>query len=202
MSRIRATLIWTVVAAAVAVPFIAAAASPLLAWREPVYIVAGFAGIVAMALLLLQPLLAQGRLPGLPMPRGRRVHRVIGGLLVAAVIVHVGGLWITSPPDVVDALLFVSPTPFSVWGVVAMWAIFATALLALLRRRTRLRLRTWRLGHGALASIIVLGSVIHALQIDGTMEIVSKAVLSALVFAASFKAIADLWISSRRRKLR
>ena len=32
-------------------------ASPLLAWREPVYIVAGLAGVLAFALLLMQPLL-------------------------------------------------------------------------------------------------------------------------------------------------
>ncbi len=88
-----------------------------------------------MALLLVQPLLAGGLLPGLRAQLGRRVHGWIGGLLVASVVVHVGGLWITSPPDVIDALLFASPTPFSVWGVIAMWAIFAAALLATLRRR-------------------------------------------------------------------
>jgi len=35
----------------------------------------------------------------------------------------------------IDALLFTSPTPFSPFGVIAMWAIFAVALLAALRRR-------------------------------------------------------------------
>ena len=30
------------------------------------------------------------------------------------------------------ALLFVSPTPFSAWGVIAMWAVFTAALLAAL----------------------------------------------------------------------
>ena len=97
-----------------------------------------------MALLLLQPLLAGGYLPGLPMRRGRRVHFWVGVALVAAVVVHVLGLWLTSPPDMVDALLFRSPTPFSAWGVVAMWAVFASALLATLRRRLRLRPLVWR----------------------------------------------------------
>ena len=48
------------------------------------------------------------------------------------VIVHVAGLWLTSPPDVIDVLLFRSPTPFSAWGAIAMWAVFAAALWAAL----------------------------------------------------------------------
>lgn len=113
---VRAGLIWTGLAAAILLPVALAAASPLLQWRQPVYITAGFAGIIAMSLLLLQPLLAGGLLPGLRGPRGRKLHRRTGALLVSAVILHVAGLWITSPPDVIDALLFRSPTPFSAWG--------------------------------------------------------------------------------------
>ena len=66
MTSARAILIWTALTAAVAVPIAAAAASPLLAWRDPVYIAAGFAGIVGLALLLVQPLLIGGYLPGPP----------------------------------------------------------------------------------------------------------------------------------------
>lgn len=40
------------------VPIAVAAFSPLLEWRGPVYIAAGFAGILGMALILAQPLLA------------------------------------------------------------------------------------------------------------------------------------------------
>jgi len=198
MSRARAILIWAVLAIAVIVPIVFAVSSPLLAWRDPVYIIAGFTGVMAMALMLLQPLLVGGYMPGLPARPGRRVHRVIGGVLVAAVVIHVVGLWITSPPDVVDALLFVSPTPFSVWGVVAMWAIFAAALLAALRKLLRLRLRTWRIGHTALAVVVVLGSAVHAMLIEGTMEPVSKALLCALVLAATIKAMVDLRVWARR----
>src|SRR3954471_2733144 len=135
-------LIWVALAAAVCVPVAAAAASPLLAWRGPLYILAGFAGIFALGLMLVQPVLAGGYLPGMSAWRGRRAHRWIGGALAAAVVVHVAGLWIASPPDMIDALLFASPTPFSPFGAIAMWAIFAVALLAALRRR--LRLQTWR----------------------------------------------------------
>ena len=47
----------------------------------------------------------------------------------------------------IDALIFTSPTPFSPFGVIAMWAIFAVALLAAFRRRLGLRPRTWRIAH-------------------------------------------------------
>jgi hypothetical protein len=179
-----------------------AATSPLLAWRQPIYIVAGLAGVVALAILLLQPLLAAGYLPGLRAGQGRRAHVWIGTGLAAVVGVHVVGLWLTSPPDVIDALLFRSPTPFSAWGVIAMWAVFAAALLAALRRRLHVRPRVWRLLHTTLAIVVVLGSVIHALLIEGTMGTVSKAALCVLVVAAVVKAIFDTrsQILSARRK--
>ena len=200
MSRARTLAIWAVLAVAVAVPLGLAAFSPQLAWRGPVYIAAGFAGVIAMGLVLLQPLLAGGYLPGFAAMRGRRVHFWVGSALVAAVIVHVAGLWLTSPPDVIDALLFVSPTPFSAWGVIAMWALFAAALVAVLRRRLKVRPRTWRLAHTGLVSVVVVGSTVHAVQIEGTMEPVSKAVLCALVVLATVKVVADLkvWAAGRR----
>jgi predicted ferric reductase len=190
MKLAQATLIWAALAAAVCVPIAAAATSPLLEWRGPIYILAGFAGIIALGLLLVQPVLAGGYLPGLSAYRGRRVHHWIGGALVVAVVIHVGGLWISSPPDMIDALLFVSPTPFSPFGVIAMWAIFAVALLAALRRR--LRLRTWRIAHMVLAAVIVVGSVVHGMLIEGAMETVSKAALCALVLGAAIKVMTDL----------
>src|SRR6195256_2162467 len=200
MRLARVTLIWALLAAAVFVPIAAAAASPLLEWRDPVYILAGFAGIIALGLMLVQPLLIAGYLPGLSAYRGRRAHHWIGGALVVMVVVHVGGLWITSPPDMIDALLFTSPTPFSPFGVIAMWAIFAVALLAALRRR--LRPRTWRIAHTLLAIVIVVGSVVHGMLIEGAMETVSKAALCALVLAAAIKVIADLRVWRKPATLR
>ena len=194
------TLIWAALAAAIGVPLAAAAASPLHEWRTPVYILAGFAGIIALGLLLVQPLLIGGYLPGLPGYRGRRAHHWIGGALAVAVAIHVAGLWFTSPPDMIDALLFTSPTPFSPFGVIAMWAIFAVALLAALRRR--LGLRTWRIAHMSLAVVIVVGSVVHGMLVEGTMETMSKAALCALVLAATIKVMVDLrvWRMRTRRR--
>ncbi len=197
---VRFIVIWVAVATAIAVPIAAAALSPQLQWRHPVYIAAGFAGIIALGLLLVQPLAVGGYLPGLSILGSRRVHRWTGGILVAAVVFHVVGLWIVSPPDVVDALLFASPTPFSAWGVVAMWATFAAALLAALRSRLRLRPRTWRIGHTFLAVIIVVGTIGHAILIEGTMETVSKVALCAVVLVATMKIVSDLrvWLNKRR----
>jgi hypothetical protein len=199
MRLARVTLIWAALAAVICVPIAAAAASPLLQWRDAIYIVAGFAGIIALGLLLVQPLLIGGYLPGPSAYRARRAHHWIGGALVVAVVIHVAGLWFTSPPDMIDALLFTSPTPFSPFGVIAMWAIFAVAVLAALRRR--LRLRTFRIAHMSLAVVIVVGSVIHGMLVEGTMETMSKAALCALVLLAAMKVIADLWMRQKRGTL-
>ena len=115
--------------------------------------------------------------------------------MVLALLVHVGGLWITSSPDMIDALTFTSPTPFSPFGVIAMWAIFAVALLAALRRR--LGLRTWRIAHMSLAVVIVVGTAVHGMLVEGTMETMSKAALCALVLAAAIKVMADLRVRKR-----
>src|SRR5215475_11606477 len=109
MRLAKVTLIWVALAAAIGVPIAAAAFSPLLAWRDPVYILAGFTGIFALGLVLVQPLLIAGYLPGLSGYRGRHAHRWIGGALAMAVVIHVAGLWITRPPDMIDALLFTPP---------------------------------------------------------------------------------------------
>jgi predicted ferric reductase len=188
----RALLIWSALASAICVPIAFAAASPLHQWRAAIYITAGFAGVVALALMLVQPLLIGGYLPGPSPHRRRRAHQWIGGALVLAIVIHVGGLWISSPPDMIDALLFVSPTPFSAWGVIAMWAIFAVALLAAFRRRLGLGPQRWRIAHLSLAAVIVVGSVVHGILIEGTMEIMSKTALCTLVLLATAKVIADL----------
>ena len=193
-------MIWTVLVVIIAVPIIAAAASPLLAWRQPSYILAGFAGIIGMGLLLMQPLLAGRWLHGLSQMASRRWHRRCGLAFVAALLVHVGGLWITSPPDVVDALLFVSPTPFSDWGVIAMWTAFAAAFLGVFRHRLNLRFRIWRLGHVGLVSMTIVGSVVHAMLIEGTMEVMSKTVLCVLVVLVSAATLARLRVWKVRRR--
>ncbi len=198
VSKRRIILIWFLLFFVALAPIGIAATSPLLEWREPVYIAAGFCGIAALALLLFQPLLAAGVLPGLSALRGRRVHRVSGGTLLLLVLLHVAGLWITSPPDVIDALLFVSATPFSVWGVIAMWAIVATTLLAGFRRRLSLRPSVWRTTHKTLAVIIVAGTAVHAMLIEGAMGYWSKLLLCLFVVIVSTLVLSGRWSGIRK----
>ncbi len=183
--RVPATLAWGSVAAVMIVPVAIAAFSPYLASRNMPY-------IVGLSLLFLQPLLPAGYMAGSEGPAGRRWHRWLGVAIIVAVALHVGGLYLASPPDTIDALLLVSPTPFSVYGVTAMWGVVATAILVLLRRRLGLRHSIWRLIHNGLAAIVVVATVIHALQIEGAMEPVSKWMLCLAVVVATGVALFDL----------
>jgi len=78
-----------------------------------------------------------------------------------------------------------------------MWAVFATALLAALRGRLRLRLVVWRLCHIILAVVIILGSVVDRRDVG----MVSKAAVSALVLAAVAKVIIDLRLLADNRRM-
>ena len=195
--KFRGYLYWAVIACGALVPVAIAAFSPLLAWRSAVYIAAGFAGIFGLVVLLVQPFLAAGGLTGLGPRRGRKLHAGLGLGLVALVVAHVAGLWITSPPDVIDALLFRSPTLFSFWGVTAMWAVFAAATLAALRKRFPFSPKVWQRSHTCIAVVVVIGTVVHALLIDGTMGTMSKVLLCAAVVLATLRAIIRLRIWTR-----
>jgi predicted ferric reductase len=183
--RVANLSIWIVLIAAMAVPVLLATASPYLAYRNFAYILGGFAGIIGLALFVVQPLLAAGYLPGAGIAEERRWHRWLGATIVACVALHLGGLFVTSPPDTLDALMLVAPTPFSVYGVVAMWGIVATALLVGFRGRLGLGNRAWNLVHNGLALVVVVATVVHALQIEGAMEIVSKWALCLLALATT-----------------
>lgn len=185
---LKGLITWLALALAITIPVGLAARSPLLEWREPVYILAGFAGVAGLALLLVQPLLIVGALPGV---RSLCVHMWTGTVLIILVVIHIAGLWVASPPDVVDVLLFRSPTPFSIWGALAMWAIFTAGILAVGKKW--LGLRFWRLAHSAAAITTVVGTVVHAWFVLGTMEVMSKGTLCLLVLGAS------VWALRRRR---
>jgi predicted ferric reductase len=190
--RTSAAFAWGGAAAIMIVPVAVAAFSPYLASRDIPYILGGFAGIIGLSLLFLQPLLPAGYFAGSEGPAGRRWHRWLGVAIVVAVALHVGGLYLASPEDTTDALLLVSPTPFSVYGVTAMWGVVATVILVLFRRRLGLRHSVWRLIHNGLAAVVVVATVTHALQIEGAMEPVSKWILCMAVVAATGVALVDL----------
>ncbi|CAN7655386.1 ferric reductase-like transmembrane domain-containing protein [Agrobacterium tumefaciens] len=185
MKRIAAFCIWGGLSLAMFVPVMVAATSPFLAYRTVTHIVAGFAAIVCLAFFLIQPLLAAGYLPGLHVLQQRRWHRWIGAGIIVCVLLHVGLLFVTSPVDTMDALLLAAPTPFSVYGVAAMWGVVLTAALVALRRRLGLSYSIWRLIHNGLALVVVVATVIHALQIEGAMGAISKWALCAAVLLAT-----------------
>lgn len=201
MTRARfRRMIWPGLALAMGLPIVLAAFSPYLSFRSAIYIVAGFAGIVCLSLFLLQPLLGAGYLPGLTPAQQWQWHRRSGIAILICVVLHVGGLYLTSPPDVVDALLLASPTPFSVYGVIAMWGIVLTGAIFAFRRRLPLRPLTWRVLHNVLALAVVIATVVHALQIEGAMELVSKWVLSILVLSVTIWTMIDLRLLRSRRQ--
>lgn len=197
-------IVWAGLLALMLVPVAIAAASPLLGYREAVYIVGGTAGIVCLALLLIQPLLGSRYLPGLTPLQQRLWHRRIGAAIILCVAVHVAGLYAASPEDVRDALLLVAPTPFSVYGVTAMWGVVLTAILLALRGRFGLAYSRWRLVHNGVALIVVVATVIHAVQIEGAMEPASKWVLSIAVLLAASATLVHLRVikplAERRRR--
>jgi predicted ferric reductase len=155
-------------------PVVIAAFSPYLESRSVPYIVGGFAGIVGLSLLFLQPLLPAGYLAGSKGPAGRRWHRWVGVAIVLAVALHVGGLYVTSPTTRLTPSCSSRRPPSRSTGVLAMWGVVATAILVLFRRRLGLRYSVWRLIHNGLAAIVVVATVIHSLQIEGAMEPGSK----------------------------
>jgi predicted ferric reductase len=183
--RAARLLPWAAVLALGLVPATIAATSPLLAWRSVPYIIGGMAGVLALAVLLVQPLLAAGYQPGPGIARARIWHRRLGMALVVLVVLHIGGLYLASPPDTLDALLLVSPTPFSVYGVTALWTLMATALLVALRGRLGWRPAVWRVVHNALAAVVVVATVVHALMIEGAMGHTSKLLLCLAVLAVA-----------------
>jgi predicted ferric reductase len=183
--RMTALVVWGLVVACILVPLGIAAANPLQANRDALWIVGGMSGIVALAFLLVQPLLAAGYLPGPSLIAGRRWHRWLGIMIIVAVGLHIGGLYLSSPEDITDALLLVAPTPFSVYGVIGLCGVVLTAVLVAVRSRSGLRYASWRILHNAIALVIVISSIVHALLIEGAMGSISKAILCALVFAAT-----------------
>jgi predicted ferric reductase len=199
--RIAVRVVLTVIAIT---PVAFAAISPLQKGREFLWVIGGMAGIVGLSLLFVQPFLMPVAFPWLSAGYGTHWHRWIGIAIVAMVALHVGALYAYSPDDVTDALLLVAPTPFSLYGVIGLWCLVLTAVLAATRRKIRLGHRPWRILHSVLAVAIVGTGVIHAIQIEGAMEEYSKlAICLAALAAATAGAIeVNVLAPLRRRKMR
>jgi predicted ferric reductase len=198
----NAVLVWGLAVACMLVPVGIAIANPLQASRDAFWIMGGMAGVVAFALLFVQPLLAAGFLPAPSVPAGRRWHRLVGSMVVLTVGLHVGGLYLSSPEDIADALLLAAPTPFSVYGLIGLCGVVLTAFLVALRSRSGLRYASWRILHNALALVVVISSIAHALLIEGAMGSVSKMILCALVLAATIIVLFRIHVKKAEAKHR
>jgi predicted ferric reductase len=195
---------WTVIVAVAAVPVIAAAGSPLQAGRELLWVTGGMAGVVALSLLFVQPLLKAAAPALLPASSGTLWHRWTGIAIAVLVGLHIGALYLYSPDDITDALLLVAPTPFSLYGVISLWCLVLTILLVATRRRLGLAKRWWRILHSVLAVAIVSAGVVHAVLIEGAMEEFSKLAVCAAARATTTAGALEVNLLGplhRRRKL-
>jgi len=100
----------------------------------------------------------------------------------------------------IDALTFSSPTPFSNWGVIAMWALFVSALSVKIRQYWRFGPANWRIAHAILAVVIVVTTVVHAVLVQGTMGTKSKTALGVFIAAAMAIVVVDVFRRSHRRR--
>lgn len=189
--RAVAIAIWVALTIVISGPVLIAANSPYLAYRDTAYIIGGFAGIIGLSLLLIQLLLAAGYLPGAELTTKRQWRRWVGSAIVACLFLHVGGLYITSPPDTLDALPLVSPGLFRLrsagdagdradCGPRHSASPFGIALCDVASCPN------------SLSAIVVAATVTHALQIEGAMGIVSKWGLCLAVIAATGVTLIDL----------
>ena len=203
--RLLRVAAWLLSALTAILPIGAAAASPLLGGREWLWITGGMAGVVALSLLAVQPLLVAAA-PALLAPKaGVTWHRVGGIAIMAMVALHIGALYAYSPDDVTDILLLSAPTSFSIYGVIGLWCLILTALLTAVRRIYRLSYTAWRIAHSVLAVLLVGASVIHTIQIEGAMEAYSKLAICIVAMALTTAGVLEVNVLSRlrrRRKLR
>lgn len=182
-------LVWAAVLLIAASPVAVAAASPLLRGRDLVWVFGGMAGVVALSLLFVQPLLASAWLPGTRGRTGIAWHRLTGALALGLVLAHVGGLYVYSPEDIADALLLVAPTPFSLYGVTGLATLSLAALVGFSRRRVRLPPGVWRGLHLCIAAVAACASVIHAWMIEGAMGEITKGMVCAATVVSTLAVV-------------
>lgn len=145
----------------------AAALSPLQAGRDLTWIAGGLTGVLALGLLVPQGLLATGWIT--TGPRQRRWHRRTAYLLILAVLAHVGGLYLYSPDDILDALLLHMPL-YSKLGVASLAALVLVAALAAARRAFRRHPSGWRIAHGTLAALVAATAIGHTVLAWGALD--------------------------------
>lgn len=155
---------------AVVVPLAVALTDPHFEGASTALAISTVAGALAVSALVLQPLLATGRI---------RRHQLVGGVALALVLAHVGALFVESSEDAWFAMSPDGPTRARM-ALIATLALIAAVALGVLRRRLPLAPGTWRILHGYLAVVVIALGLGHAVLTDGALDGAGTAVLLAL----------------------
>jgi predicted ferric reductase len=177
--------------AVVAVPVAIAVTDGHLSGASTALVVSTTAGAVAAGAIGLQPLLAAGR-------RIAR-HQLVGAVILALVLVHVGALFVESPEDAWFAMSPDGPTRARM-ALIATIALVLAVALGTLRGRLRWHPTTWRVLHGYLAIVVIALGLGHALLTDGALDGAGTAVLVALMATGLLGVPAAFLVRSRLRR--
>jgi predicted ferric reductase len=171
----RRRLLGTGAAGLVALPVVVALTDRHLEGQPLALVVSTAAAALAVSALALQPLLAgSGRL---------RWHRVLGGVALALVLLHLGGLFVVGAEDTLFALSLDGPTRGRM-AALATLALVAVVILGVGRARLPMSGPTWRILHGFLATLVILLGFGHAILTDGALDGFGTSVLFAYAAVA------------------
>ncbi len=157
-------------AVVVAVPLLIAITDAHFSAASTALAISIVASTLAVSALVLQPLLATGRI---------RRHQLVGGVAFVLVLVHVAALFAESGADARFALSPDGPTRARM-ALFATIALILAVALGVLRRRLPLAPRTWRILHAYLAVVVITLGLGHALLTDGALDGAGTAILIGL----------------------
>ena len=160
----------TAVAVAV-VPVALAVTDRHLAGASAALVLSTTAGALAASTLVVQPLLACGRVIAR--------HQILGAVAFALVLVHVGALFAEAPDDAWFAMSPDGPTRARM-ALIATIALFGVVALGVLRDRLPLGAATWRVLHAYLAVVVIALGLGHAVLTDGALDDAGTTVLVLL----------------------
>ena len=160
----------TAVAVAV-VPVALAVTDRHLAGASAALVLSTTAGALAASTLVVQPLLACGRVIAR--------HQILGAVAFALVLVHVGALFAEAPDDAWFAMSPDGPTRARM-ALIATIALFGVVALGVWRDRLPLGAATWRVLHAYLAVVVIALGLGHAVLTDGALDDAGTAVLVLL----------------------
>ena len=142
-----------------------------LAPGPPALVISTAAGALAVSALVLQPLLVARMRPSAGVLAGRQVrwHRLLGALVLALVLLHVGALFVLEVDDTLFAMSPDGPTRARM-ALIATIALFGVVALGVMRGRLPLADSSWRILHAYLAVLVIVLGVGHAVLTDGALD--------------------------------